>query len=199
MYVNGDRPPGFFLWVRDFLTDGIVETMTTEEIGAYFLLLCKAWFQNPPASVPDDDYTLAMWTKTSSRWPELKPRVMQPWTLAKDGRWHQKRMRLEFARMRELHEKKVRAGTIAAQARWRDADNRRIADAYQTQCDRNTKTCPPTPTPTPDNTTPHSPPSGGSPKRRRRWKPDPGVSTGMSAEDFAAYCRRNGHEPEEFA
>lgn len=159
--MSDDRPPGFFLWIRDLLTDPLVELMDTTEFGAYLLLLCKAWFQDPPGSIPDDDFALSRWAKlTPDRWSECKPRVMAPWKLQKDGRWHQKRMRQEFAKAIAYQAKKSKAGTIAAKARWEHEHARRIADAMQTQCDGNTNSCHPKPKPIEKRTTARAEPAG---------------------------------------
>ena len=43
-------PPYFPFYPDDFASDGKVEAMTTEEVGAYTLLLCKAWREDPPGA-----------------------------------------------------------------------------------------------------------------------------------------------------
>ena len=66
-----DDPPYFPFYPDDFACDGKVEAMTTEEVGAYTLLLCKAWREDPPGSIPDDDRVRARWTRlTPDRWTE---------------------------------------------------------------------------------------------------------------------------------
>jgi uncharacterized protein YdaU (DUF1376 family) len=91
--------PYFPCYVDDFTSDGAVEAMTTEQVGAYFLLLCKAWREFPAGTVPDDDAVLARWARMSpARWKKARAGVLRPWTL-KEGRWHQKRMQLEYAKL----------------------------------------------------------------------------------------------------
>lgn len=52
------KPFWFPLYANDFLASRKVALLTTEEIGAYILLLCHAW-QDPQCSLPDDDEALA--------------------------------------------------------------------------------------------------------------------------------------------
>ena len=89
--------------------------MTTEEVGAYVLLLCKAWCETPPGSVPDDDCVLARWTRLMPDvWLVAKVRVMAAFTRGTDGRWHQKRLRAEFAKFVKIRRQK----SEAAKSRW---------------------------------------------------------------------------------
>jgi uncharacterized protein YdaU (DUF1376 family) len=44
--------PAFMFYPDDFTSDGKVEAMTTEEVGAYLLLLCKAWREKPRQPFP---------------------------------------------------------------------------------------------------------------------------------------------------
>ena len=121
--TRDDRPPGFFLYVLDLVADGKVEVMTTDEFGAYILLLCKAWFEDPPGSIPDDDYTLSRWTRlTPDQWTERRTRVLAPFRLGMDSRWHQKRMRKEFEKMRASLRKRSEAGSYAAAQKWGNND-----------------------------------------------------------------------------
>jgi uncharacterized protein YdaU (DUF1376 family) len=110
------RYPYFPLYPADFASDGQVEAMTTEQVGAYWLLLCKAWGEDPVGSVPDDDRVLARWARLSpARWKRNKEAILRPWKLQSDGRWYQKRMRKEYARLAELSQQQ----SEKASKRWR--------------------------------------------------------------------------------
>jgi uncharacterized protein YdaU (DUF1376 family) len=88
--------PHFPFYVSDFEHDPLVEIMDATEVGAYLLLLLKAWRQNPPGSVPNNDQILAQWVRMDAEsWAQRKQRVMAPWKL-RNGRWYQKRMRREY-------------------------------------------------------------------------------------------------------
>jgi uncharacterized protein YdaU (DUF1376 family) len=114
-----DHPPSFQFYPADFASDGIVEAMTTEEVGAYILLLCKAWYEKPVGSIPDDDRILARWSRLDlDRWLECKNNVLRAFTLGTDSRWHQKRLRAERQRQVEFKKKQSDAGKRGAANRW---------------------------------------------------------------------------------
>lgn len=113
------HPPYFPFYPDDFASDGDVEAMSIAQVGAYMLLLCKAWREDPVGSVPDDDRRLARWARmTPEEWSEAKPAVMVPFTLRTDGRWHQPRMQREFMKLRESSRRRAEAGTEGAKKRW---------------------------------------------------------------------------------
>jgi uncharacterized protein YdaU (DUF1376 family) len=107
--------PALLLWTDAYLAD--TRHLTTEEDGAYLLLLMEAW-RRPSCDLPDDDAVLARMTKlTAARWEKIKPVVMAFWK--RDGRrktWTQKRLRSE-----RDHAQKVRQSQKNnAAARWKD-------------------------------------------------------------------------------
>lgn len=110
-----EHPPAFLFYPRDFSNDGKVEAMNTEEVGAYILLLCKSWREDPPGSIPDDDCVLARWARlTPDRWSVCRTSVLAAFTLGTDSRWHQKRLRREYERLME----RKRENQKAAKSRW---------------------------------------------------------------------------------
>lgn len=112
------RFPYFPFYVSDFISDSKVEAMATIEIGAYVLLLCKAWRENPPGTLPDDDNLLARWAKLSdSVWLEHKSYIMGPFVL-KNGKWHQKRMKEEAKKMLARFKERSKSGQKGAKKKW---------------------------------------------------------------------------------
>jgi uncharacterized protein YdaU (DUF1376 family) len=106
--------PYFPCYPDDFTSDGAVEAMSTEQVGAYFLLLCKAWREFPAGSVPDDDAVLGRWARMSpARWKKARAGVLRPWVLW-EGRWHQKRMQREYRKLLIRSDK----AKEAVEARW---------------------------------------------------------------------------------
>jgi uncharacterized protein YdaU (DUF1376 family) len=113
------KPPAFMFYVDDFASDGKVEAMTTEGVGCYILLLCKAWRETPPGTIPDDDRLLARWARVSDqRWSELRREVLLPWEPSSEGRLVQKRLSAEFRKQRERANSRSRSGKAGAEARW---------------------------------------------------------------------------------
>lgn len=127
------KPPYFQFYPRDFCSDHAVEAMDTEAIGAYILLLCKAWGETPIGTLPDDDRLLARWSRLSpERWSELRPQVVAAFTVGADSRWHQKRMRKEA----EAYLSKCKKASESAKKRWDSEGN---ANALQTHCEGNAR------------------------------------------------------------
>jgi uncharacterized protein YdaU (DUF1376 family) len=115
--------PYFQFYVKDFAGDGKVEAMTTCEVGAYILLLCKAWHETPPATIPADDRVLARWTRLNpAEWAECREAVLSCFRDCGDGRLINTRMRKEYDRLRG----KSKKAAAAAAERWQCE---RIADA----------------------------------------------------------------------
>lgn len=122
-----NKPPYFPFYVDNFVSDPKVEAMETEEVGAYLLLLCKAWKEDPPGTIPNDDRTLCKWTRISrERWTEIKNRVLGPWRLQGDGRWHQKRMEHEWDAMMLRRARRAQSGRVAMRKRWGNEKSSRV-------------------------------------------------------------------------
>lgn len=78
--------------------------LTTEEHGAYFLLLMAAWGSDD-CSLPNDTRRLAALAKMSvQKWQKMAPTVLEFWTIEK-GKLTQKRLLKEFHYVREKSEK----------------------------------------------------------------------------------------------
>lgn len=109
------KPPYFPLYVKDFAADSKVELMSTEEVGAYILLLCKAWLEEPAGSLPANDKVLARWARLDlARWLDVKSAVLSPFFVGTDGRWYQKRMLKEVEKLHKISRSRAKA----ADARW---------------------------------------------------------------------------------
>lgn len=115
-----DSLPYFPFYVRDFTADGKVEAMTTEQVGAYILLLSKAWHETPPCSLPNDDTLLARWARVKpSAWMKMRSGVMVCWTLDEpSGRYFQKRLKAEYDRLLESRDRRSKAGRNGNAKRW---------------------------------------------------------------------------------
>lgn len=122
---RADHPPAFMFYPQDFASDSKVEAMSTEAVGAYILLLCKAWREEPPGSLPDSDDVLARWARMNlDRWTEIRSTVLAPFTLGTDSRWHQKRMRHEYSQLIKRRKVRAKAGQVGASIRWQSHSKR---------------------------------------------------------------------------
>ena len=113
-----ETPPYFPFYPRDFSSDGVVEAMSTKAVGAYTLLLCKAWFEDPAGSLPKDDVVLARWARVSDlEWSSIRLEVVAAFRDA-GTRWVQKRMTTEAERALNLIAAKSKGGKAAMAVRW---------------------------------------------------------------------------------
>ena len=86
----------FPLVVGDYLKD--TSRLTTEQHGAYLLLLMDYWVNGPP---PDDDQALAAIVKLDARaWKKQRPAIARFFRIV-DGVWRQKRADEELIRWSE--------------------------------------------------------------------------------------------------
>jgi len=82
-------------YVGDYL--GKTQHLTTEQDGAYVLLLFALWQRG--GSIPNDDRLLARLTKTGRRWGHVKKAIL-PFFKIKDGLLFHSRVDEEFAKRR---------------------------------------------------------------------------------------------------
>lgn len=144
--------PHLPLFTDAYLAD--TRHLTTEEHGAYLLLMMEAW-RRPDCNLPDDDMMLARLSGLSlDRWEEIKPVVMAFWK--RDGRrkvWTQKRLLKERGYVSE----KSKSQRDKATKRW-NKSKKADAAALPRACPEDA----PTPTPTPSLTTFEKDDVGGS-------------------------------------
>jgi uncharacterized protein YdaU (DUF1376 family) len=115
--------------IMPVFTDALIGDTThlsTEEFGAYFLLLIVTWRNNGQA-LPDDDERLARVTRVSvRRWrAKLRPVLVRFFTI-NDGCWHQRRLEQEYERVEKLISTRraaAAAGGKATAARFASADS----------------------------------------------------------------------------
>ncbi len=110
--------PYFPLYPTDLLGDDKVIIQDLTEFGAYMRLLCLAWQQNPPASIPSDDAVIAkMLCVTPDVWARLRPAVIPCWQL-RGNRLFNKRLNMVYQSMIERRQKYQKAGEKGAQHRY---------------------------------------------------------------------------------
>lgn len=112
------------LYVGDYLAD--TQRLTTEQHGAYLLLLMDYWRNGPP---PDDDAVLATITRLSlQQWRRIRP-ILEPHFQIQGGRWTHKRVERELAEALENKRKAYCHSQLMHDARWGE---KRKKDAART-------------------------------------------------------------------
>jgi uncharacterized protein YdaU (DUF1376 family) len=153
------------LWIGAYLADTM--SLTTQQHGAYLLLLFAYWRQGGP--LQDDDEDLASTVKASAEeWIHLR-RKLEKFFTVEGGKWSHKRADDELRTAREGRAKASEKARKAAEAKWakerqaQGVDAPSIAQAVPKQC--------PTPSPTTSSlpavekkvskASPSHPPAGG--------------------------------------
>lgn len=112
------------LYIGDYLAD--TSRLSTEQHGAYLLLLMDYWRSGPPM---DDDEELASITKLSAQqWKKHAAKIRGMFTSV-DGRLIQKRCDEERQKAGLVSNKRSKAGKQGAAKRWGKHDGEQIANA----------------------------------------------------------------------
>jgi uncharacterized protein YdaU (DUF1376 family) len=105
------------IWMPIYIGDYLSATsrLTTEQHGAYFLLLMDYWKCGPP---PDDDQVLAQITRMSpDAWRNARS-ILQAFFQVSDKHWLHERVEREMAAASERQAKAVKRAKAGSEARW---------------------------------------------------------------------------------
>lgn len=121
--------PWFPLYVGDYIRD--TSRLTTEQHGAYFLLLLDEWANGP---LPTDDDQLALIARVPpQRWPNVW-RIVSGFFRLDDGHLVNPRLEAERSRVERAQRKKSDAGRGGAVAKWRNQE--RVRAGYVSRARR---------------------------------------------------------------
>jgi uncharacterized protein YdaU (DUF1376 family) len=106
--------------IMPLFTDALIgDTMhlTTEEFGAYLLILIATW-RNNGSALRDDDIKMSRIIRCGlNRWrTKIKPRLIEFFDIS-DGLWHQKRLEKEWVTVLENKKKQAIKGRLSGVAR----------------------------------------------------------------------------------
>ena len=105
------------LYVGDYLAD--TGRLTTEQHGAYLLMLMDYWRSGP---LPDDDAALAQIARLPlERWQQQRQTISRFFNIDA-GEWHHKRVDAERAKAEENRAMRTERARKAAAARWDSED-----------------------------------------------------------------------------
>jgi uncharacterized protein YdaU (DUF1376 family) len=163
------------LFIGDYLAD--TTRLTTEQHGAYLLLIMDYWRNGPP---PDDDAVLSNITRSSnSNWKKMRAAIAGFFNVS-DGKWVHSRIDREIEEAKAGKLKAQEKAAKAAEARWGKHTSRNahtnapsIAQALHEEC--------PSPSPSPSHS--KLPRSKAETQRATRLPAD----WSMTAED-AEFC-----------
>jgi len=111
------------LYVGDYLAD--TQRLTTEQHGAYLLLIMDYWRNGPPDA---DDETLATITKLPvSQWRKHAPKILRLFRIQDGKLWH-KRIEAERQRAGEVSDKRSEAGKRGAAKKWGKSNGEPMAN-----------------------------------------------------------------------
>lgn len=112
------------LYVADYLAD--TSRLTTEQHGAYLLILMDYWRNGPP---PDDDAVLCSITRMQLvAWKRARPALVGFFSMI-DGFWRQKRADAEKQSAADVSSKRSLSGKQGAGKRWGKTDGIPMANA----------------------------------------------------------------------
>lgn len=104
-------------WMPLYIAEYTADTtrFTTEQHGAYLLIIMDYWRNGPP---PDDDVVLAQVAKLPpARWRAIR-KILAPKFKIADGVWKHKRVEIELNKARNMNEQRSIAGKASAAKRW---------------------------------------------------------------------------------
>jgi uncharacterized protein YdaU (DUF1376 family) len=133
------------IWMPLYIADYLSATsrLTTEQHGAYLLLLMDYWKSGAP---PDNDAVLAQITKLSpDAWANART-MLEPFFEIQDGAWFQSRVENEMVKANHNKKANKERGLKGAQARWGNKNAPSIVQAYSEQCLADSTSPSPSPT-----------------------------------------------------
>jgi len=105
------------IWIGDYLASTC--HLTTQQHGAYLLLLMHYWNTQKP--LPDLDCTLALIARLPEKaWKKERP-ALEALFLLIDGKWRDPALEREIEKAAALSAKRQKLGKIGAKKRWKGA------------------------------------------------------------------------------
>jgi uncharacterized protein YdaU (DUF1376 family) len=124
------KAPAFQFYPKQWLGDDKVMLMDWDARAMHLHLMCVAWQQEDPCSLPDDDDLLRKWVGNPKDWQRIKTQVFRAWKL-ENSRWIQLGLLREYEKQSKFSESRK----SNAFKRWDKIDKKESnASAMQVQC-----------------------------------------------------------------
>ena len=149
------------IWMPLYIADYISATsrLTTEQHGAYLLLLMDYWKNGAP---PDNDQVLAQITKLSpDAWSNART-MLEGFFEVSNKHWYQHRLEAEMIKANNNKQANVKRGKAGAEARWGKKDASSIVDASLEICSADSTS--PSPSPSPSSLSSKTPSTASKPE-----------------------------------
>jgi uncharacterized protein YdaU (DUF1376 family) len=111
------KSPSFQFYPKQWLGDDNVLLMDWAARGMHVHLMCIAWQQDPPCTLPDDDSVIRKWCGNPKQWSKLRLQILRSWKRV-GGRWVQEGLLREFEKQQNYSDSRRQA----AEARWKKDD-----------------------------------------------------------------------------
>ena len=136
------------LYVRDYI--GATSRLTTEQHGAYLLLIMDYWLNGPP---PDDDHVLASIVRLPlEQWQKHRPSIERLFSVH-SGAWTHKRIDREIEAAHERKTQAIERGKRGAMARWGKDDKASNGASIDQACKKQSSKDSSSPSPSPKKKT----------------------------------------------
>lgn len=105
--------PAFQFYPKQWLGDDKVLAMDWNARAMHMHLMCIAWQQHPPCTLPDDDAMIRRWLGNPRGWDVLKTQIFSAW-VKEEGRWLQHGLLRQYNKQSAYSESRKEG----AKARW---------------------------------------------------------------------------------
>ena len=90
------KPPGFILYVRDWLLSPTIRDMTDQQVRVYLNLLCLSWLEDPIATLPNDSAKLAWLLRLPlDEFERIKAPIVANFKVDKNDRLYNEKLKAE--------------------------------------------------------------------------------------------------------
>jgi hypothetical protein len=73
------KPPSWQHYPKQWLGDDKIMLMSWEAKGMHHHLMCIAWQQDPPCTLPDDEEMIQAWLNNPPNWEVLREQIFRSW------------------------------------------------------------------------------------------------------------------------